>query len=150
MGFDKEMLYTIEVPMSALGTSIEMDYTRRDALTDKLKQNPNIIDVAYGDGTFVNFTHMGWGREYKDQIINFNSYPVSWNFLQMMGIKIEEGRDFMPSDENLLTGIGFIFDGMEKNQLFKTVICDGALPRKTFSMGHAADKRFYIECRKIR
>lgn len=109
MGFDKEMLYTIEVPMSALGTSIEMDYTRRDALTDKLKQNPNIIDVAYGDGTFVNFTHMGWGREYKDQIINFNSYPVSWNFLQMMGIKIEEGRDFMPSDENLLTG-AFIFN----------------------------------------
>jgi len=33
--------------------------------------------------------------------------------------------------------------------LFKTVICDGALPRKTFSMGHAADKRFYLECRKI-
>ena len=46
--------------------------------------------------------------------------------------------------------IGFIFDGMEKNQLFKTVICDGALPRKTFSMGHAADKRYYLECRKIK
>ena len=46
--------------------------------------------------------------------------------------------------------IGFIFDGMEKDQLFKTVICDGALPRKTFSMGHAADKRYYLECRKIK
>lgn len=46
--------------------------------------------------------------------------------------------------------IGILFEGMEKNELFKTVICDGALPRKTFSMGHAADKRFYIECRKIR
>jgi putative ABC transport system permease protein len=109
MGFDKEMLYTIEVPMSALGTSIEMDYTRRDALTDKLKQNPNIIDVAYGDNSLVNFVHMGWGRDYKDQLINFNSYPVSWNFLQMMGIKIEEGRDFMQSDEQLLTG-AYIFN----------------------------------------
>ena len=39
---------------------------------------------------------------------------------------------------------------MTKDQLFKTVICDGALPRKTFSMGHAEDKRFYLECRKIR
>ena len=38
---------------------------------------------------------------------------------------------------------------MNKNQLFPTVIKDGALPRKTFSMGHAADKRFYIEARKI-
>lgn len=46
--------------------------------------------------------------------------------------------------------IGFLFDGMEKEQLFKTVICDGALPRKTFSMGHAADKRYYLECRKIK
>ncbi|MBE6685031.1 MAG: DUF1015 domain-containing protein [Ruminococcaceae bacterium] len=46
--------------------------------------------------------------------------------------------------------LGITFDGMTKNMLFKTVICDGALPRKTFSMGHAADKRFYLECRKIR
>ena len=45
--------------------------------------------------------------------------------------------------------IGFMFGGMEKNQLFKTVIFDGALPRKTFSMGHAHDKRFYLECRRI-
>ena len=109
MGFDKEMLYTIEVPHSALGTTIEMDYTRRDALTDRLKQNPNIIDVTYGDGTFVNFVHMGWGRDYKGQTINFMSYPVSWNFLQMMGIKIEEGRDFIQSDEQLLTG-AYIFN----------------------------------------
>ena len=46
--------------------------------------------------------------------------------------------------------VGITFDGMTKDMLFKTVICDGALPRKTFSMGHAADKRFYLECRKIR
>ena len=46
--------------------------------------------------------------------------------------------------------LGILFDGMSKDMLFKTVICDGALPRKTFSMGHAADKRFYLECRKIR
>lgn len=46
--------------------------------------------------------------------------------------------------------VGFLFDGMGKNELFKTVIFDGALPRKTFSMGHARDKRFYLECRKIK
>ena len=47
------------------------------------------------------------------------------------------------------TSIGFLFSGMAKNELFKTVIYDGALPRKTFSMGHAQDKRYYLECRKI-
>lgn len=46
--------------------------------------------------------------------------------------------------------VGLTFDGMTKNQLFRTVICDGALPRKTFSMGHAEDKRYYIECRRIK
>ena len=45
--------------------------------------------------------------------------------------------------------IGFTFSGMSKSELFKTVIFDGALPRKTFSMGHAEDKRYYLECRKI-
>ncbi len=45
--------------------------------------------------------------------------------------------------------VGFILPDMQKSELFPTVIKDGALPRKTFSMGHAADKRFYVECRKI-
>ena len=38
---------------------------------------------------------------------------------------------------------------MNKHDLFKTVILDGALPRKTFSMGEAYEKRFYMECRSI-
>jgi hypothetical protein len=39
---------------------------------------------------------------------------------------------------------------MKKDELFRTVIYDGALPRKTFSMGPARDKRYYMECRAIR
>lgn len=46
--------------------------------------------------------------------------------------------------------VGIILDAMKKEELFKTVILDGALPRKTFSMGHANDKRFYLESRKIK
>lgn len=46
--------------------------------------------------------------------------------------------------------VGFIFDGMQKNELFDAVNSDGSLPRKTFSMGHADDKRFYIEAKKIK
>ena len=46
--------------------------------------------------------------------------------------------------------IGFLFDGMRKDELFRTVIYDGVLPRKTFSMGHAEDKRYYLECKRIK
>lgn len=44
---------------------------------------------------------------------------------------------------------GFYLAGMHKSELFKTVILDGALPRKTFSMGEAREKRFYMEARRI-
>jgi len=45
--------------------------------------------------------------------------------------------------------IGFYLPGMAKDELFRTVILDGVLPRKTFSMGEAHEKRFYMESRKI-
>ena len=45
--------------------------------------------------------------------------------------------------------MGFLLPAMGKEQLFKTVMADGVLPRKTFSMGHAQDKRYYIEARRI-
>ena len=46
--------------------------------------------------------------------------------------------------------IAFLLPPMDKEELFPTVIQDGVLPRKTFSMGEAHDKRFYLEARKIR
>ena len=46
--------------------------------------------------------------------------------------------------------VAFLMPGLDKGKLFQTVIHDGALPRKTFSMGEAYDKRFYLEARKIR
>lgn len=55
-------------------------------------------------------------------------------------------KDFGSKEGN----VGIIFDAMAKEDLFKTVILDGALPRKTFSMGHSYDKRFYLEARKIK
>lgn len=45
--------------------------------------------------------------------------------------------------------IGFIVPGIDKSTLFPAVARDGALPRKTFSMGEAHEKRYYMECRKI-
>ncbi len=46
--------------------------------------------------------------------------------------------------------IGFLLPPMDKADLFPTVVYDGALPRKTFSMGEAHEKRYYLECRKIK
>jgi hypothetical protein len=45
--------------------------------------------------------------------------------------------------------VGFYLPAMNKHDLFKTVILDGATPRKTFSMGEAWEKRFYMEARRL-
>jgi hypothetical protein len=63
--------------------------------------------------------------------------------------------DYVHGDDVLLRigskpgHVGIYLPGMEKSDLFKAVIVDGALPRKTFSMGEARSKRFYMEARKI-
>ena len=59
------------------------------------------------------------------------------------------GEDVVYSLCKKVNTLGFIFSGMQKSELFDAVKQDGALPRKTFSMGHASDKRFYIEAREI-
>lgn len=46
--------------------------------------------------------------------------------------------------------VAFLLDCLPKNELFRTVILEGALPRKSFSMGEANEKRYYLECRKLR
>ncbi len=110
MGFDKENILTVEIPYDAtygwtMEDGVTMDYTKRNALEDKLKQNPQITDVAWGQGEFISGGMMQWSRKTEDgQNVTFKVYPVSWNFLQVMGIDMVEGRDFLPSDNEAVTG----------------------------------------------
>lgn len=72
-------------------------------------------------------------------------------YLEEKGGKIDyiHGDDVVRNLSAKDNSIGFILDAMEKSQLFTGVSKDGPLPRKTFSMGEAWEKRFYIEARKI-
>jgi len=47
------------------------------------------------------------------------------------------------------TTLAFLLPIMDKHDLVKTVVKEGVLPRKTFSMGAADEKRFYFECARI-
>ncbi len=64
--------------------------------------------------------------------------------------------DYIHDDDALISlakqenTIGFLLPAMEKSQLFRGVIADGILPRKTFSMGHSREKRYYLEGRRIK
>ena len=76
-----------------------------------------------------------------------DSYITSHSGVSVDYIHGEDSTCRLASKEN---SIGFLFEGMAKESLFSTVMLDGALPRKTFSMGHARDKRYYLEARVIK
>ena len=65
------------------------------------------------------------------------------------------GIDYIHGTESLVTlamkagNLGFYLPPIDKAGFFGTVIRDGVMPRKTFSMGEAPEKRFYVEARKI-
>ena len=106
MGFDKENLLVASIPYEAVNGqwSYESDYTKRDALLDRLNLNPQIKEIAFGRGEFTN-TRMQWTRPIDNgESEVFNVYVVSWNFLDVMGIDIVEGRDFTTTDEQSRTG----------------------------------------------
>lgn len=73
-------------------------------------------------------------------------------YIEKNNCKIDyiHGDDVVKDLSMLDNSIGFLLPSMEKSDLFKTIIKDGILPRKTFSMGEACDKRFYVESRKIK
>ena len=117
MGFDKENLLVVDVPSQAVyPTSYSwnnpgIDYTRRNAFMDAIKHNPQIKDIAFGgsalvaDDYFGSITDdLGDGRE-----ITYSTYYVSYNFLDVMGIDMVDGRSFLPSDEENHAG-AYIFN----------------------------------------
>ena len=72
-------------------------------------------------------------------------------YMKENGGKIDyiHGTEVIDSLSKSDDALGVLLPDMAKSELFPTVICDGALPRKTFSMGHAWDKRYYVEARRI-
>ena len=120
MGFDKENLLTVDVPYECISkfSMSGVEQTRRNAFIDKLKENPQIKDVAFGSGIMVSDANLdGNFQTVSDDgsLITFTSYPVSYNFLEVMGIDIVDGRNFSPSDEASETGALIFNKNASKN-----------------------------------
>jgi len=73
------------------------------------------------------------------------------NYLDFKNVRVDyiHGEDTARNLAKKDGNIAFLLPQMDKSELFSAVIKDGALPRKTFSMGEANDKRFYFEAKKI-
>ena len=77
--------------------------------------------------------------------------PFLDRYLKEHGGKI----DYIHGDETAArlaeseNALAFLLPKISKEDFFRGIVMDGVLPRKTFSMGHALEKRYYIECRRI-
>ncbi|HCG59854.1 MAG TPA: DUF1015 domain-containing protein, partial [Lachnospiraceae bacterium] len=67
------------------------------------------------------------------------------------GVRIDyiHGEQTVSELASPMENAGFLLPSMDKHRLFPAVAADGALPRKTFSMGHANEKRYYMEGRSL-
>lgn len=70
---------------------------------------------------------------------------------QHPAVKIDyiHGEDVIRSLSEKPGNVGFLLPDIAKNDLFRGVVFDGVLPRKTFSMGEAHEKRYYMEAKMI-
>jgi len=92
LGFNRDQIIVTD-----LTQNIRKNY---DAFTNELKTFAGIEDVAYSLVVLTTQdTYMGWGSKYDGKDINFQCIPVAPSFLQVIGIKTNEGRDFKDDDK---------------------------------------------------
>lgn len=124
-----------------------------EELLGKLREYyPETEDTDNG-GHHIVYTHGGKsGDLYVKNSGSAICVGTLQKFLDDIGAEVDyiHGADVTRNLASAENTIGFLLPAMEKGDLFRAVIEDGALPRKTFSMGEAADKRFYFEAKKIK
>ena len=118
----------------------------------------NMAGICFGNSKKQSFTlagpHIANVLSFEDPVAPLTVGTID-EFIEYFMARHKEARVDYVHDEpavRALTkqgGVGFLLPPFEKSDLFKGIVMGGVLPRKTFSMGHAEEKRYYIECRKI-
>lgn len=109
-----------------------------------------------GNGTAIKWFANGEVGEFK---INDENGELPLEVIQVAldkYLKANAGEiDYIHGDETLEqlsqkeNIIGFLMPNVTKNAFFENIVNNGVMPRKTFSMGEAEEKRYYLEGRRI-
>lgn len=128
------------------------DVNPEEVLSELSKYYPDVSSEA-NDGQHIEYTYCGKsGDLYIKNSPHALCVATLQKFLDDKGYKTDyiHGKDALLKLSEKENTIGFLLPTIEKSDLFRGVRLDGALPRKTFSMGNAEDKRFYFEAKKIK
>ena len=119
----------------------------------------NMAGICFGDSKQQAFTlagpHVSNVLSFEDPVAPLTVGTVD-EFIEYFMARHSEARVDYVHDEPAVRAlckkgaVAFLMPPFAKSDLFKGVVMGGVLPRKTFSMGHAEEKRYYIECRRIK
>ena len=131
------------------------------------------LESADGDEIVFEYVESGIGYSAKpangNEAVSENNYGINiTNRGDRLPVEILQGIldkylethnnvsiDYIHGDEALhglvqeTKGCGIFLQSIDKSTLFPAINAGGVLPRKTFSIGEANEKRYYMECHKI-
>lgn len=124
-----------------------------DAFTSRLKSFSGIEGVANAESLLSSGDqYMGWGRNYKNEQIDFQCMPVDPTFLDVVGVSVTEGRNFREDDKLTRHG-AYIFNeaarfkyNMELNSVIDSAAIVGFIPDIKFASFRTkvAPMAFYV------
>lgn len=123
-----------------------------DKLVNKFAKEFDASSTDNG-GQHIHYIHSeGEGDLYIKNAPSKLAVGTLQGFLDKEGAKVDyiHGEDVCRDLGQKSGNVGFLLPKPDKSDLFLSVISDGALPRKTFSMGEACEKRYYLEAKKIK
>lgn len=125
------------------------DYLNEDFLrTDALPHAADKVTVPVISGETMHLWHITSGGKAAIEKLRFFLDPFVKN--NQLYTDYIHGDDVLTKLSRNSDNVGFYLPALEPSDFFAQIIQNGILPRKTFSLGDAIDKRFYMECRKIR
>lgn len=93
-GYDKDAII--------VGNMTKETQSQTDAVVGELSQIPGVKGVAFSEFVLSSAdNYMHWGRSKGDKYIQFDAFPVDCRYLDVMGIRIVEGRRPKPGDEDV-------------------------------------------------
>ena len=127
-------------PVALLEEMEQYFSTKRDGgIAQKVTYLYNGVRGEFNMGRGTHALTVGSLQEFLDKKLASSSMKIDYI----------HGDDVVETLSSAPNAIGFLLPVMDKSELFPGVASAGVLPRKTFSMGEAFEKRFYLECRKI-
>ncbi len=128
----------------------------------------DVIMTSFSEFLEENGLTAGWGDEIT--LVDSNGGKIAFSigglegrlpidivqrFLDAFTINSESQLDYIHGEKHVIDllkkkkSVGILLKSIDKSSLFPGIAAGGVLPRKTFSIGEADEKRFYTECRKI-